>query len=55
MEALQLLKFSLRHGHHLDFSAGTSWDDELAAIEAVHDLNMPEDLDSFVASLNKRI
>ena len=55
MEALQLLKFSLRHGHHLDFSAGTSWDDELAAIEAVHDLNMPEDLDSFVASLNERI
>jgi hAT family C-terminal dimerisation region len=55
MEALQLLKFSLRQGHFLDFSAGTSWDAELAATEAAHYATMPDDLDSFIAALNRHI
>ena len=55
MEALQLLKFSLRQGHPLDFSAGTSWDAELAATEAAHHAAMPDDLDSFIAALNRQI
>ena len=44
MEALQLSKLSLWQGHLLDFSAGTSWDAELAA----HYAAMPDDLDSFI-------
>ena len=55
MEALQLLKFSLRQGHPLDFSAGTSWDAELATTEAAHHAAMPDDLDSFIAALNWQI
>ena len=55
MEALQLLKFSLRQGHFLDFSVGTSWDAELAATEAAHYATMPDDLDSFIAALNRHI
>jgi hypothetical protein len=55
MEALQLLKFSLRQGHFLDFPAGTSWDAELAAMEAAHYATMPDDLDSFIAALNQQL
>jgi len=55
MEALQLLKFSLRQGHPLDFSAGTSWDAELTATEAAHHAAMPDDLDSFITALNRQI
>jgi len=55
MEALQLLKFSLRQGHPLDFTTGTSWDDELAEVETAHNAHEPEDLDSFVTALNTQI
>ena len=53
--SLQLLKFSLQQGHPLDFSAGTSWDAELAATETAHHAAMPDDLDSFIAPLNQQI
>lgn len=54
MEALQLLKFSLRSGNELDFTAGTSFDDELAEIEAYQagQLDIPEEIGSFTAMLN---
>ena len=55
MEALQLLKFSFRRGCFLDFTAGSSWDDELAEMEAAHNTNLPDDLDSFIAALNRSI
>jgi hypothetical protein len=53
MEALQLLKFSLRQGRALDFTAGTSWEDERAEMEASHNASSPDDLDSFIATLNR--
>ncbi|KAJ7064004.1 hypothetical protein C8F01DRAFT_955302, partial [Mycena amicta] len=34
MEALQMLKFSIKKGNTLDFTAGTSKEDEMRAIEA---------------------
>jgi hypothetical protein len=55
MEALQLLKFSLWQGHALDFTAGTSWEDERVEMEASHNASIPNDLDSFIATLNKTI
>jgi hypothetical protein len=33
MEALQMLKFSIRQGRGLDFTEGTSWNDELKELE----------------------
>ncbi|EPQ58955.1 hypothetical protein GLOTRDRAFT_33487, partial [Gloeophyllum trabeum ATCC 11539] len=33
MEALQMLKFSFRHGRHLDFTAGMNKDTELHELE----------------------
>ena len=52
MEALQILKYSLRYGWDLNFTEGLDWDDELAEMERAHQsqLRTPEDLDSFVAS-----
>ena len=41
--SLQLLKFSLRQGHPLDFSAGTGWNAELAATETAHHAAMPDE------------
>jgi hypothetical protein len=55
MEALQLLEFSFRWGCFLNFTAGLSWDDELAEMEAAHNTNLPDDLDSFIAALNRSI
>jgi len=54
MEALQLIKFSLRSGHTLNFTAGLDWDEELAEMEKAHEAQVAEDLDSFITSLNRR-
>ena len=53
MEALQILKYSLRYGRDLNFTEGLDWDEELAEMERAHQfqLRTPEDLDSFIASL----
>ena len=53
MEALQILKYSLRYGQDLNFTEGLDWDDELVEMEGAHkaQLRTPEDLDSFTASL----
>jgi hypothetical protein len=32
MEALQMMKFTVKHGHSLDFTAGTSRDVELEVL-----------------------
>jgi len=45
MEALQLLKFSLKQGHPLwTLQQVTSWDDELAEVEIAHNAHEPEDI-----------
>jgi hypothetical protein len=53
MEALQLLKFRVRQGRGLDFTAGFSWEDELQDLEAdmTHRHGVPEDITSFIHSL----
>jgi hypothetical protein len=33
MESLQILKFSINKGQHLDFTKGLSWEDELKDFE----------------------
>lgn len=53
MEALQMLKFFIKQGGDLDFTAGTSKQDEIDWLEAeMKDIStVPEDLTSFIASL----
>ena len=53
MEALQLLKFTLRNGRSLDFTSGLGYMDELREMEeSVSEQNdVPEDITSFVQSL----
>jgi len=53
MEALQLLKFTLRNGRSLDFTSGLGYMDELCEMEkqASEKNHAPEDLTSFVQSL----
>jgi len=49
MEALQVLKFSVRSGQVLNFTAGMRWDDELRELEK-NDAYMdqtPEDINAF--------
>jgi 8-oxo-dGTP pyrophosphatase MutT (NUDIX family) len=45
MEALQMLKFSLRNGRYLDFTAGTTKEEELEALEKEmrEELGIPDD------------
>jgi hypothetical protein len=52
MEALQLLKFSIRHGKGLDFTAGTTWEEveELEHLDEVRH-EVPEDHTLFIQSL----
>jgi hypothetical protein len=47
MEALQMLKFSLRNGRYLDFTAGTTKEEELEALEMEmrEELGIPDDND----------
>ncbi|KAJ7660135.1 hypothetical protein DFH06DRAFT_989212 [Mycena polygramma] len=56
MEALQMLKFSIKKGRGLDFTAGTSREAELALLELEMDQHglVPEDptgYSSFIRSL----
>ena len=47
MEALQMLKFSLRNSRSLDFTAGTTKKEELEALEREmrEELGIPDDTD----------
>jgi hypothetical protein len=53
MEALQLLKFTLRNGRSLDFTSGLGYMDELCEMEqhVSEQSDVPEDVTSFVQSL----
>jgi hypothetical protein len=49
MEALQVLKFSVRHGEGLDFTEGWDWDVERKELEKLEteERQLPEDVLSF--------
>lgn len=53
MEALQMLKYSIKRGRGLDFTKGMSRDEELEMLEAQmnEERRTPEDMSSFVDSL----
>jgi hypothetical protein len=53
MEALQVLKFSVRQGVALSFTTGMDWDDELKELESgdLHSQRIPEDIGSFIRML----
>lgn len=53
MEALQMLKFSMKHKAGLNFTTGTSLKDELALLEEweVCFSQCPDDLESFLDTL----
>jgi hypothetical protein len=53
MEALQLLKFSVRNGGSLDFTSGLNYTEELEEMETKETVQgqVPEDVHSFVRSL----
>ena len=53
MEALQLLKYSVKHGRSLNFTAGSSWREEEEELERVMmiDRDAPENLKAFQESL----
>lgn len=53
MEALQMLKFSVKKGRGLDFTAGTGKEAELSILEEETKEKglVPEDITSFIASL----
>lgn len=54
MEALQLMKFSVRQGRGLNFTYGYDWTDELIQLEILAETRgqVPEDLSSFKDSLS---
>ena len=49
MEGLQLLKYSVKHGRSLNFTAGDSWDEERAMMEKLMEIDgdAPENLKTF--------
>jgi hypothetical protein len=49
MEALQILKFSIRQDRGLDFIAGYHWDDEVKDLES--NIEIAEDMDTFISIL----
>ena len=53
MEALQILKFSFQKGQGLNFTAGTSREDELDDMEDALEKEgfVPEDIPSFIREL----
>ena len=57
MEALQLVKFSIRQGHALDFMAKCQWDAELEELEQLitADALVPEDLDFYKKTFSSEI
>ena len=54
LEAIQMLKFSVRNGLHLDFMKGTDWDEEVKDLENLTnvDKDVTEDMVSWMCSLN---
>ena len=52
MEALQILKYSVRKGRSLNFTEGMSWDEELKEFEYLARTYPSEDLDTFGKNLN---
>jgi hypothetical protein len=53
MEALQLLKFSIRDGRPLDFTYGDSLEDEIKELEELmaESSRVPQDINAFIARL----
>ena len=53
MEALQILKFSVRDGRRLDFTEGDSFEDEIRELEELMEESkrVPEDVNAFIARL----
>jgi hypothetical protein len=53
MEALQMLKFSIRQGRSLNFTDGLDWGQELQELELDDEIQkgVPEDINSFIQSL----
>ena len=49
IEDLQLLKYTVKHGHSINFSAGNSWEEERAAIEMLMqiDSKVPKNLKAY--------
>lgn len=54
MEALQMLKFSVRHGRGLDFTSGTSRSAELEDLETREriETSVPDNIVSFIQFLH---
>jgi len=57
MEALQMLKYSVRNGHHLNFTAGTGWEAEVMEMDQHAGMlqQVPEDVHSFSETLYQSI
>ena len=51
MESLQLLKFSFKRGKQLNFTVGISEEAEIKEMEALAASAIPEDIRSFLRSL----
>jgi hypothetical protein len=53
MEALQVLKYAFNHGRSLDFTCGTSKEDELRMLDdIINDMcGVPDDVQDFLDSL----
>ena len=54
MEALQMLKFSVKQGQGLDFTSGTSKESEIMDLELMinEQVSVPEDINGFICRLN---
>lgn len=54
MEALQMLKFTVKKGRGLNFTAGMSREEELRVLELYMDANnlVPEDVTGFSSFIN---
>lgn len=55
MEALQILKFSIKGGHILSFTAGTSKKDEIAELEADTSDPAPQNIPDYIQYLNTSV
>ena len=53
MEALQILKFSIRKGRPLKFTEGMAWDEELKEFELNARIAPPGDADAYGRSLDE--
>jgi hypothetical protein len=56
MEALQLLKYSIRQGRGLNFTDGLDWGQELQELETYDaQIQLPEDINSFIQCLTEKL